>query len=85
MEKTLNKSENIRKTVEIYKNDSELSLRDITKFYPYTSQSIINYLNNKYRLTPNVYASSQRLTPVEKNILIVYIIQTYRSDFALII
>jgi hypothetical protein len=49
MEKILNKSENIRKAAEIYKNNPEFSLQNAAKFYSCVLQSIINYLNNKYR------------------------------------
>jgi hypothetical protein len=73
MEKTLNKLENIRKTVETYKNDPELSLRNTAKFYLYAPQSIINYLNYKHRPAPNVHILSQRLTSVEESVLIIYI------------
>jgi hypothetical protein len=73
MEKTFNKSENIRKAAETYKNDSELSLRNAIEFYFYALQLIINYLNNKHRSAPNVYIFSQRLTSVEESVLIIYI------------
>jgi hypothetical protein len=73
MKKIFNKSENIRKTVKIYKNDPKFSLRNAAKFYFYAPQSIINYLNNKHRFTSNVYIFSQRLTSIKESVLITYI------------
>jgi hypothetical protein len=85
MEKSLNTSENIRKAIEIYKNNPKFTIRSDATIYHYISQLIINRLTEKYRLISNIYISSQRLTSVEKYILIIYISQTYRSDLALII
>jgi hypothetical protein len=73
MEKSLNKSENIRKTTEVYKNNPKFTIRSAATIYHYISQSIINRLTEKYRPISNIYASSQRLIFIEKYILIIYI------------
>jgi hypothetical protein len=73
MEKSLNKSENIRKIIEIYKNNPKFIIRFAAIIYYCISQSIINRLTEKYRSVSNIYASSQRLIFVEKYVMIIYI------------
>jgi hypothetical protein len=85
MEKFLNKSENIRKATEAYKNDPKFTIRSAAIIYHYAPQSIINRLTEKHRSASDIYTPSQRFTPVEKYILIIYISQTYRSSLALTI
>jgi hypothetical protein len=85
MEKSFNKSENIRKATEIYKNDPKLIIRFTAIIYYYASQLIINRLTENYRPISDIYTFSQRFTPVEEYVLIIYISQIYRSGLALII
>ncbi len=85
MKKSLNKSENIRKATETYKNNPKFVIRFTATIYHCAPQSIINRLTEKYRPAPNIYTSSQRLTPVKKYVLVAYITQIYRSSLALII
>jgi hypothetical protein len=73
MKKSFNKSENIRKTIEAYKNNPKFTIRSAAIIYYYAFQSIINRLTEKYRSVSNIYASSQRLIFIEKYILIIYI------------
>jgi hypothetical protein len=73
MEKSLNKSENIRKATETYKNDPKFTIRSAAIIYYYTSQSITNRLIEKHRSASNIYIYFQRLTPIEKCVLIIYI------------
>jgi hypothetical protein len=73
MEKFLNKSENIRKATETYKNDPKFTIRAAATINHYAPQSIINRLTEKHQSTSDIYAFSQRLTPVEEYILIIYI------------
>jgi hypothetical protein len=73
MEKFLNKSENIRKAIEIYKNDPKFIIRFAAIIYYYVSQLIINRLIEKYRSASDIYVFFQRLTFIEKYILIIYI------------
>jgi hypothetical protein len=73
MEKSLNKSENIRKTIEIYKNDPKFIIRFAATIYYYIPQSIINRLIEKYGSVSDIYAFSQYLISLEKYVLITYI------------
>jgi DNA integrity scanning protein DisA with diadenylate cyclase activity len=73
MEKFLNKLENIRKIIEIYKNDSKFIIRFTAIIYYCVSQLIINRLTEKYRSAFDIYVSFQRLISVEEYVLIIYI------------
>jgi hypothetical protein len=73
MEKSLNKSENIRKAIEVYKNDPKFTIRAAATIHYYTPQSIINRLTEKHQPASDIYTSAQRLTPIEKYVLIIYI------------
>jgi hypothetical protein len=83
MEKTINKSNSIRKAAEIYENDSNLFLRHAVTLHNIYHISITNYLTNKTKSAPNYFVIYQKLTPVEKNILKQHIFRTYNADFSL--
>jgi DNA integrity scanning protein DisA with diadenylate cyclase activity len=73
MEKSFNKSENIRKATEVYKNNPKFIIRSTAIIYYYAPQSIINRLTEKYRSVFNKYTFSQCLTLIEEYVLIIYI------------
>jgi hypothetical protein len=83
MEKTINKSNSIRETAEVYENDSNLSLRRAATLYNVHYISIINYFTNKIKPAPDYFVTYQKLTSVEENILKQYIFRTYNADFPL--
>jgi DNA integrity scanning protein DisA with diadenylate cyclase activity len=73
MEKSFNKSENIRKAIEVYKNNPKFTIRSAATIYYYISQLITNRLTEKYRSVSDIYIFFQRLISIEEYVLIVYI------------
>ena len=55
--KTLNKSENIQKTAEAYKNNSNLSIRRAAAIHNMISNSDNNYLSGKTKPAPDYFTS----------------------------
>jgi len=70
MEKTLNKSEAIQKTVKAYNNNNNiLSTRAAARLYSYSDKSIANHLNSKIKPAPDYFVSYKKFSPIEENIL----------------
>jgi hypothetical protein len=81
MKKSLKKSESIRRAVEIYKNDPKLTIRKVATIYQYTPQSGLNHLHDQIQDAPRFCVSPQKITSVEENILIEYIIRNFKLNF----
>jgi len=56
MKKALEKSERIRNTVKIYKNNENLSIRQVVLLNDVSPQSVINYVNDKKTSAPDRHA-----------------------------
>jgi hypothetical protein len=85
MEKALNKSEAIKKAVETYKNDENLSMRAAARMHDCDPKSISNYLKDKIKSAPDYFVIYQKFSPIEENILARHIIRAYNSEFLLTI
>ncbi len=59
--------------------DSSLLIREAAALYHCSKNSIANHLNDtsKYDYTPNIYIERQKLSPAEKETLIIYILNYY--------
>jgi len=57
MNKALNKSENIQKAAEAYKNDPNLNIRRAAAIYNITPNSVSNYLNSRIKSAPDYFTS----------------------------
>ena len=83
MEKSLKKSEQIKKAVEAYNNDAELSYRAAANIHGVSPQSIINHLKGKNQPAPDTFITSQKLTPIEESVLVRHSLRAYESGFPL--
>jgi hypothetical protein len=61
MDNIFKKTESIRKTVEAYKTDSILGIRDAATIYKYSHQSIYNRFTKKNQSAPNTFISAKDL------------------------
>ncbi len=85
MNKALNKPENIQKTAETYKNNPNLNIRRATAIHNIAPNLVSNYLNSRTKPTPDYFTSYQKLSSIEKNVLVEHIIRKYHSDYLLTI
>ena len=83
MEKALDKSERIKKDVKAYKNDKNLSIRGAAALHGVHHTSVSNHLNKEKKSAPDVYVSYQKLTPIEKNVLVQHLFRAYQSGYPL--
>src|SRR6266536_5264946 len=85
MNKALNKSENIQKTAEAYKNNPNLNIRRATTIHNITPNSVSNYLNSRTKPAPDYFTSYQKLSLIEESVLVEHIIRGYHSGYLLTI
>jgi len=69
MKKALEMSERIRNAVKIYKNDENLSIRQVVLFNNVSPQSVINYFNDEIMSVPDRHAFYQKFTLIEEKVL----------------
>ncbi len=55
MNKALNKSENIQKAAEAYKNDPNLNIRRAAAIYNMAPNSVSNYFNGRIKSAPDCF------------------------------
>jgi len=85
MNKALNKSENIQKAAEAYKNDLNLNIRRAVVIHNIAPNSVSNYLNGRTKPAPDYFTSYQKLSSIKESVLVEYIIRGYYSDYLLTI
>ena len=85
MNKALNKSENIQKTAETYKNNPNLNIRRATAIHNIAPNLVSNYLNSRTKPTPDYFTSYQKLLSIKESVLVEYIIREYHLDYLLTI
>ncbi|SRR6266536_4437044 len=83
--KALNKSENIKKPAEAYKNDPNPNIRRATAIHNITPNSVSNYLSGKTKSAPDYFTSYQKLSSIEESVLIKHIMRGYYSGYPLTI
>src|SRR6266498_3836271 len=85
MNKALNKSENIQKAAEAYKNNPNLSIRRAAAIYNVAPNSVSNYLNGRTKPAPDYFTSYQKLSSIEESVLVEHIMRGYHSNYLLTI
>jgi acyl-CoA thioesterase len=83
MQKAINKAKAIKEAVLAYQNDSSLSYRRAAKQHGVSAQSGIRYCNNETIPAPDVFITSQKLSPVEEAVLIEYSVECWKQGFPL--
>ncbi len=70
MQKAINKARAIKEAALVYQNNPSLSYRSAVKIYGVSAQSIIRYYNGETTSAPNIFITSQKLSPVKEAVLI---------------
>ncbi len=85
MNKALNKSENIQKAAEAYKNDPNLNIRRAAAIHNMAPNSVSNYLNSRTKPAPDYFTFYQKLSLIKENILVEHVIRGYYLNYLLTI
>ncbi|SRR6266536_1087178 len=85
MNKALNKSENIQKAAEAYKNDLNLNIRRAVVIHNIAPNSVSNYLNGRTKPAPDYFTSYQKLSSIKESVLVEHIMRGYYSGYLLTI
>ncbi len=70
MQKAINKAIAIKETALTYQNNPSLSYRSVAKIHRISTQSVIRYYNSETTPAPDIFITSQKLSPVEEAVLI---------------
>src|SRR6266511_2467465 len=85
MQKAIKKARAIKKTVLVYQNNPSLSYRSAVKIYEVSAQSVIRYYNGEITPVPDIFITSQKLSPVEEAVLIEHSVKCWKQGFPLTI